>query len=66
MPLTTITNEELPMAKDNIDASPELLNRLDNELIALTKLMFDAQGIILVLKFISKRLREDEGDFTKH
>ena len=54
------------MANQDIDVSQELLNRLDNELADLTRAIFDAQGIILVLQFLSKRLRENQGSFTKH
>jgi hypothetical protein len=66
MPLTTDNYEELPMANQDIDISQELLNRLDSELIALTRQMFEAQGMIMTLKFISDRLRENQGAFTQH
>jgi len=54
------------MANQNIDVSQEILNKIDSELIALSRLTFDVQGIISVLKFLSKTLRDDQGSFTKH
>jgi hypothetical protein len=54
------------MADQSVDVSQEILNRLDNEIRDLTKLIFEVQGIILTLKFLSQRLRENQGAFTKH
>lgn len=54
------------MANQDIDISQELLNRLDNEIIDLTRSILETQGIILTLKFISKRLRENQEPFTRH
>lgn len=54
------------MANQDIDVSQEILNRLDNEIRDLTRLIFEVQGIILTLKFLSQRLRENQGTFTKH
>jgi len=65
-PLTTITVEELPMANQDIDIIQELLNKLDGEITDLSRSILDAQGAILMLKFLSQRLRENQEAFTRH
>jgi len=54
------------MDNQNIDVSQEILNRLDSEITDLTRLTFEVQGVILTLKFLSQRLRENQEPFTKH
>jgi len=54
------------MANQNIDVFQEILNKIDSELIALSRSTLDAQGIISMLKFLSKTLRETQEPFTKH
>jgi hypothetical protein len=66
MPLTTITTEELPMANQDINPSQKILNELDNELIALEVLMFEAKGVISIVKFLSQKLRNEQCAPIKH
>ena len=54
------------MANQGIDGLQEILNKLDNELIVLDRVMFEAKGSIAILKFISSTLRDEQGAFTKH
>jgi hypothetical protein len=55
------------MSKINIDVSREVLNKLDSELIALSRMLIEAQSMISVLKFASKTLRDyQETSYTKH
>jgi len=66
MSLTTNNCKELPMADKTIDTSQQTLNRLDQEITALKELTFEVQGVILMLQFLSRRLRENQEAFTKH
>jgi len=54
------------MADKTIDTSQQTLNRLDQEITALKELTFEVQGVILMLQFLSRRLRENQEAFTKH
>jgi hypothetical protein len=54
------------MAKTNIDVPQEILNKIDNELIALNRMLFDVLSVVSMLKFLSKALRDNQGSFTKH
>jgi hypothetical protein len=54
------------MGKTNIDVSQEVLNKLDKELIALSRMLIEAQSMISMLKFASKTLRDAQEHFTQH
>ncbi len=53
------------MANQDIDVSRELLNRFDNDLAALTRLMSEALGRALILKSLLETLGENQELFTK-
>lgn len=54
------------MANQTIDTSQQILNRLDDEIALLAELESKVQGSILMLKFLSQRLRDEQDFFTKH